>query len=65
MQEMWKSVNELYDKIGLERTLMGEILGYDIDQGLVEYRNPYVAQKNGKAVFVLSPLNYPKPRARL
>lgn len=65
MQEMWKSVNELYDKIGLERTMMGEILGYDIDQGLVEYRNPYVAQKNGKAVFVLAPCNYPKPRARL
>lgn len=66
MTEMWKSVNELYEKIPpLERTVMGEILGYDIDKGLLEFRKPYVAEKNGKAVFVLMPVNYPECRTKL
>ena len=66
MTEMWKSVNELYDKIPpLERTIMGDILGYDIEKGLLDFKKPYVAEKNGKAVFVLWPQNYPEVRSKL
>lgn len=65
MTEMWKAINDLYDLIGIDSTIMGEILGYDIDNGFFEFKKPYVAEKNGKAVFVLVPQNYPVPRERL
>ena len=65
MIEMWKSVNDLYELIGIDHTIMAEILGYDIDKGFFEFKKPYVAEKNGKAVFVLVPQNYPVPRERL
>lgn len=65
MTEMWKAINDLYDLIGIDSTIMGEILGYDIDKGFFEFKKPYVAEKNGKAVFVLVPQNYPVPRERL
>lgn len=62
LTEMWKPVNELYDDIGLDHTMLGETLGYDIDDGLLEYGKPSVAEHNGKAVFVLQPTRYPVVR---
>lgn len=64
LEDMWCSVNELYDYIGLERTLMGEILGYNIDKGLFEFRAPVAEMYNGKPVAVLMPANYPETRYR-
>ena len=65
LTEMWKAVNDLYDIIGLDHTIMGEILGYDISKGLLEYKKPYTCERNGKACFVLMPQNYPEERKRL
>ena len=62
LDEMWCSVNQLYDYIKLDRTLMGEILGYNIDKGLFEFRAPVAEMYNGKPVAVLMPANYPEPR---
>ena len=62
MTDMWKPVNELYDKVGLDHVVFGDILGYDIDDGLLDYGKPNVAEHNGKAVFVLYPNRNPVTR---
>ena len=64
MNEMWKPVNDLYYEIGLKPTIMGAIVGYDIDKGFLEFKKPYVEERNGHPVFVLWPENYPEERKK-
>lgn len=36
INDMWMSLNELYDRLGLPGTKLGEEMGFDLDKGLVD-----------------------------
>ena len=62
MTEMWKPVNDLWGKIGLDQTISGKLLGYDVDKGLVKFYSSETIRKGGHAVTVLAPYSEPETR---
>lgn len=61
LNEMFCTVNDLYNWWGLERTVLGECVGWNIDKGMADFKYDTV-MKNGHPVCVIRPINYPEAR---
>ncbi|MGM9968864.1 MAG: DUF6353 family protein [Anaeroplasma sp.] len=60
--EMYVSLNDFYDEVGLERTKMGDRLGWNISSGLVELELSSTLSKNDEPVLVVDFINTPKEK---
>lgn len=58
--EMYISLNELYSKLGLEETSLGDELGWNIDDGLIELEFSSKLSKNDEPCLVISYKTAPK-----
>lgn len=58
-QEMWISLNDFYDEIGLERTSTGEILGWTISKGRIELQFDSQLDTDGEPCLVVDFANAP------
>lgn len=61
LNEMYCSVNDLYNCIGLERTIMGDVVGWNVDKGMLDMKYDTV-MRNDKPCIVIRPANYPEAR---
>lgn len=61
LNEMFCTVNDLYNWIGLERIDLGEVVGWNIDKGMVEFKYDTVL-RGDKPVVVIRPAAYPEAR---
>lgn len=62
MSEMRCTVNEMYDCIGLDHTVMGDLLLYDIEYGVLTVSDSQVVKRNGHACTVLHWSHMPRGR---
>lgn len=57
--EMHISLNDLYDEIGLTRTPLGDIVGWDIDKGYIEMQFDSMIDEDGVPCIVVDYLRRP------
>lgn len=60
LSEMWVSLNELYYAFGLSGTKLGDMLGWDLEQGLVEVNFSSQLSEEGKPCLVLNYVVMPR-----
>lgn len=51
--EMYMSLNEFYDEIGIPHTDLGDMLGWNIDDGMIDIRLPAGKDENDKPCLVI------------
>lgn len=61
MNEMFCTVNDLYNWIGLERTIMGDVVGWNVDKGMVDFKYDTI-MRNDKPCIYIRPANFPEAR---
>lgn len=54
LSEMWVSLNEVYYEFGLSETTLGSLLGWDLDQGLLDISFSSQVTENGEPCLVLN-----------
>jgi len=54
LSEMWVSINEVYYELGLSETTLGNLLGWDLDQGLLDISFSSQVTENGEPCLVLN-----------
>lgn len=60
MDDMYVSLNELYDELDLEHTSLGDELGWNIDNGLIEFAFSSSIAKDGRPCLVVGHRIAPK-----
>lgn len=60
LSEMWLSLNDLYYALDLPNTVLGDEMGWDIDQGLIELDYSSQLDEHGTPVLVISSKVYPR-----
>lgn len=60
LSEMWLNLNELYYLIGLPPTGLGEMVGFDIDKGLVEVDYSTTLTPDGRPCLSITAKVYPR-----
>ena len=53
LKEMWVSLNDFYDELGLDRTSIGDLLGWDIARGTVQLRFDSQLDSDGNPCLVV------------
>lgn len=51
--EMYMSLNEFYDEIGIPHTELGDLLGWNVDDGMIDIRLPAGKDENDKPCLVI------------
>lgn len=51
--EMYMSLNEFYDEIGIPHTDIGDLLGWNVDDGMIDIRLPAGKDENDKPCLVI------------
>jgi hypothetical protein len=60
MTDQFVTLNELYDELNLKSTKMGEIIGWHIDDGLIEPEFSSHLTENGVPCLVLDYVSEPR-----
>lgn len=60
LDDMYISLNELYDELGLGNTSIGDLLGWNLDQGLIEIHFSSQLAEDGTPCVVIDYNNAPK-----
>lgn len=60
LDEMWITMNELYDELGLERTGFGSDMGFSVDNGLIDPKFSSTLTSTGEPCLVLDFSIHPK-----